>query len=563
MKARKLSTILAAFLAVVTISACNPSTEPTTNPSVGDTSETTTSVPSTESTSTVDPNVKTNEDFEKARISYTDANGNEFPLTRNTLYTNSGDPHLDSTQPQRVLVIPFGFGNGKYDETPERLEKINKVFFGTDEEMEELGAWTSVASYYSRSSYNKAKFEGKVIPTWVIWNGTEQAACNGVTAAEYGVNWYRTEYAKENHGALGADAEPLSYFDANNDGFIDLTWVVYSHPTTNTGEWWAYVTYTSNKAGATDNPNVKTLGFASIDWMDKKYQGYDSHTYIHETGHTFGLDDYYDYNSYWSPFGKVDMMDSNLGDHNAYSKFSLGWVQPWIVDDSAEITLRSTTLTGDCFVLPSTNYNGTAFDEYLMVEFCTPEGLNEADYKNANEGIVGFNKPGVRVSHVDARVYGKSGRDTYLIDNPEEGYDIRIGNSKGGRIGIKVDGDYWPTAQGSKEGKNMAHLTIIESSFDRSKNPLNDSGYTATNSSLFKEGERLNFTGAWAEVFMPSGTNLWNKAKSITSWTKDGNKDAQNFTIDTTMTIDYSLRVLSIEKVDGEYIAKIRVTKSA
>ena len=571
MKKKILLTSVVALMTVAALVGCGPTSEPTSDPTSSPTTSTTdpTSNPTTDPTVSnplVEPNEgeKTNADFEYARTTYTDDEGNEHPLTRNTLYTNSGDPHLDSTQPQRVLVIPVGFDNPKYAEiqTAEKIKQIETTFFATDEEMAEVGGWKSVASYYTESSFGTAKFEGKVAQSWMIWDGKETSSdCSGVNAANKGVQWYKDEYAKENHGALGPDAEPISYFDANKDGYVDLVWIVYSHPTTTSGDWWAYVTYTSNRPGTHANPSAKTLGYASIDWMEKKFNGYDAHTYIHETGHTFGLDDYYDYNGFWSPFGKIDMMDSNVGDHNAYSKFSLGWLSPLVVNDSALITLKSTTLTKDCFIIPSPNYNGTAFDEYLMVEFVTPEGINEQDYTIAYEAIQGYSSAGIRVSHVDARVFNQeSTRDGYLIDNPEDGLDVRIGNSRGGRMSIKSDGDYWPDGQGSATGKYMAHLTLIESSFDTSKNVLTDSNYVATNGSLFKEGDRLSFTsGGWAKTFMPSQTNLWNKAKSITSWT--GN--AQNFEVDETCTIDYSLRIVNIERIDGEWYAQVRVTKQA
>jgi hypothetical protein len=195
-----------------------------------------------------------------------------------------------------------------------------------------------------------------------------------------------------------------------------------------------------------------------------------------------------------------------------------------------------------------------------MVEFVTPEGLNEQDYNNVSQSGAGYATTGIRVSHVDARVYNSQcTRDSYLIDNPEDGLDVRIGNTRGGRQSIKSDGDYWPSAQGSATGKYMAHLTLIQSTFDTQKNVLTEANFVADSNALFKKGDRLNFTGAWASTFMPSGTNLWNKAKSITSWVGS----AQNFEVDESMTIDYSLRVMNIEKVNGEYIAQVRVTKTA
>ena len=55
---------------------------------------------------------------------------------------------------------------------------------------------------------------------------------------------------------------------------------------------------------------------------------------------------------------------------------------------------------------------------------------------------------------------------------------------------------------------------------------------------------------------MPSGENLWNKAKVITEWSSNG---SQKFTIDDTQKIDISLRVNEIVK-DEEYGYKALIT---
>lgn len=519
----------------------------------------------------VNSNVKTNDDFEKARTTFTDSKGVEQPLNMQTIYSNSNAPHLDPLNEQHVLVVPFGFTDDNLAsvQSKENIDRIHTSFFGTEEEIAEVNGWYSMATFYNKSSYGKAVFGGDVLPNWCVYNGTSNEFYNkykgdlGVNAAEYARTWYLAEYDKENHGLLGEDAKPFTYYDANNDGFLDLVWIVYSHKTGTTNDWWAYVTYTGNSANKT-KPTVKTLGFASVDWLDSAFNGYDPHTFIHETGHTFGLDDYYDYNDLWKPMGGVDFMDQNLGDHCMFSKFTLGWTSPWVVDDDAIITLRPGTTTGDCFILPSPNYNGTAFDEYIMVELMAPVGLAEQDYKRGYQNTKGFSQPGLRISHVDARVY-RGNRDTYLVDNPQDGLDFRVSNSKGGRISVLKDSDYFYTDYEKRDIKSYFSLThLIESTINKDENCMNSSHYNASNSSLFKKGNRFNLKpgvkDGWADVFMPSKTNLWNKAKSITSWTGV----EQEYEVDKTCTFNYSLSVLNIaEDAEYGYIATVKVTANA
>lgn len=509
---------------------------------------------------------KTNADFQKAKTTYTKG-GVEYQLNRNSLYKNQDAPHLDPmSKESHVMVVPFGFTDRTAVQTQANIDRIQKCFMGTTEEIRAVGGWESLASFYNKSSYGKTKFGGQVLPTWCVYEGTTtQFNGGGVKAAEYAKTWYEAEYAKANHGALGADAHPISWFDADNDGFLDLVWVVYSAKTVQGTDWWAYVTYTTNKKGTATSPNVKTLGWASIDWLDKGFGGYDPHTFIHETGHTFGLDDYYDYNGAWAPMGGVDFMDHNLGDHSMYSKFSLGWTAPLIVNDTARITLHPGTTTGDCFLLPSPGYNGTAFDEYMMVELMAPVGLAEQDYKNGYESTAGFSEPGIRITHVDARAYSND-QNKPLTTNPQDGIDVRFDNSKGGR----ASGSYhayhdWMTREdGSKF--YCPEFSLMESSFSEATNWTTSNTYNASNKTLFKKNARFNLkpSDVWAKNFMPSGTNLWNKAKTITSWTNIQKDDTQKSTIDETCTFNYSLKVISVEpNAEYGYEAVVEVTANA
>lgn len=518
------------------------------------TTDTTTSSSSQTTSEDSFPTINNDDNYKKASTTY----GDNQNLNMRTLFDNQSAPSLDPLEEQHVLVVPFGFTESQWvdRQTTENLELIRIAFEGTQEEVDEASGWMSVQGYYDMSSYGKANTTFDVVNTWCIYDGAAESLGGGYNAAVYAAKWYKEEYAKENHGSLGTDAKPITYYDADKDGVIDAMWCIYSHSTGDVNsDWWAYVSHYPVKNASASDPQVSTFGWAGIDTFEGTV---DAHTFTHETGHIYGLADYYDYNSSWAPLGGIDMMDHNVGDHNAFSKFTLGWVNPWVVDKPGQIVLRSFSTSGDCFIIPSGNYNGTAFDEYLMVELVSPNGASEKDYKKGN----GYTKPGIRITHVDARVYSTN-RSTYLTDNVEDGVDFRCDNSKFGRSGITPYGsnDFWPSAQGSNTGTSFALITLIESSI-KSDNGLTMYNYSADDSSLFTEGDVFRITdtnSVWSSVYMPSGENLWNKAKVITSWDNSGR---QEFTIDESQRMDISLRVNEIVK-DDEYGYKALITISS
>lgn len=540
-----------------------------------------------------DEEIITEQDLPRGVTTYTDKKGNEKALTRAGIYSASGSPHLQSVtddgKKQRVLVAPVSFEDDPTDSNcidadDALLAKINTTFLGTEEEIKAASGSNiqSVQSFLDASSYGKADVEIIVLPCWVPYSGTpkqfESSASSGagVTMASYVRSWYLAEYAKEDHGDLGADwSYSWKDFDSDGDGYIDLLWQVYAYPYTSndTSFWWAYVTYTGNTANV-NQPQIMTLGWASTSFMSN-YGGYDSHTFIHETGHTLGASDYYDYNSKWKPMGTIDFMDGNIGDHNAYTKFIYGWNSPYILKEEdleggkvAEITLRASTLSGDCLVLASPDYNGSAYDEYLMVELVGPYGICENDYVSGYESTTGFTEPGLRILHVDARMYNGD-HDSYITDIDklgQEGGDWRVDNSYMGRSGTgSSDSDFWPDEDGYAStingvGAYFTEVSLIESTFTSTDNWRKEKLYVADNSTLFKKNARFSLSSkyGWAENFMPSGTNLWNKAKTTTGWKSS---KQQEYTIDEDCTCDYYLKVTDIQE-DDEYgaIATVRIT---
>ena len=63
--------------------------------------------------------------------------------------------------------------------------------------------------------------------------------------------------------------------------------------------------------------------WVSYDFVNDKYLDFynynklDTHTFVHESGHLLGLNDYYCYDTEntWDPAGVLDMQSYNVGDH--------------------------------------------------------------------------------------------------------------------------------------------------------------------------------------------------------------------------------------------------------
>jgi hypothetical protein len=134
----------------------------------------------------------------------------------------------------------------------------------------------------------------------------------------------------------------------------------------------------------------------------------DAHTFTHESGHLLGLPDYYSYDfsgiGARAAQGGIAMMDLNIGDQDSFSKIALGWSDPYYVTEDCVVELKPNEASGDCILLAD-NWNGTAFDEYILLDLETPTGINKMDAETAYPGRQKYyNTPGIRAYHVDARL---------------------------------------------------------------------------------------------------------------------------------------------------------------
>ncbi|MFA6829892.1 MAG: hypothetical protein WCR67_04245 [Bacilli bacterium] len=358
-------------------------------------------------------------------------------LNKDNIGLGVGYHYLPSIGDRKILVIPIEFSDDSF--TNIEMQRLEYSFFGDSNQT----GWESVASYYSKASYGKLSLTGEVSP--IINLGMTKAVFKAKCAED---SYYTDAVMAQALKTLINNGEDYADYDTDGDNIIDAVWMVYSASYSNSSEssnpFWAFTTWATDNAIVNTTTNLKCnlYSWASIDFLLEKnysitsYQqaldttNADSHTFIHETGHMMGLDDYYSYDygnksssgstNYDTPVGGPDMMDFNVGGQNAYSKYFLGWIEPTVITTEYLSTngntlnlnaLESESDDGNqAFILPIYDgeaevFNGTPFDEYLIIQYYTPDGLNSSDsYEAYENGMKMYTKPGVLVYHVNSRI---------------------------------------------------------------------------------------------------------------------------------------------------------------
>ena len=278
-------------------------------------------------------------------------------------------------------------------------ERLEKAFFGTSEDT----GWESLQSYYYKSSFGKLNIQGTVLdpfPTnessgYYERLGNEDVAVGKIIKAA--LEYYDSTI-------------DYSEYDTDHDGYIDGLYLVYTAPVNYTNSdslYWAFTyEYFTNDVEYYDGVEADYYCFFGYDFLDEELANgttpiINTETIIHESGHMLGLDDYYDYDDSKGPkggLGGADMMDYNIGDHNTYSKAILGWVNPYVVNGyDITIEIGKAVETGESIIVLN-EWHDTYFDEYLLIEYYTPTGLNALEAGFSGQ----FSVSGIKIFHIAA-----------------------------------------------------------------------------------------------------------------------------------------------------------------
>ncbi len=463
-------------------------------------------------------------------------------VKRNNYYNTPGFPLSGN---QHMLVVPVWFTDSSsyikasYKQTV--IEDIRKAYFGSKEDT----GWHSVATFYNEESSNRLTLDGTVTGWWEC--GLSATTVGGYTnsnsLAVDAADWFFD----------GTPEHPRSYYDGNNDGYIDSIMLIYAAPDQTViksfGEnMWAYCFWVQDSSQrSTTNPGVNTYFWASYDFMygsnlayshtgntysngDTSHCKIDAHTYIHEMGHVFGLDDYYDYTpgeNRLNPAGGFSMQDNNVGGHEAFSMTAFGWSNVYIPTESCELTLSDFQTSKQVIILsPSWNSNDSPFDEYMLLELYAPTGLNEMDssYQYQNRYPLGPSDVGIRLWHVDARLFRNG---SFTTNASLSGIRLGLNNTS------TTDDQGGRTCSAGASYQEYNLLQLIR----------NDTNATRQSKDNLK------------------GTDLFKQGSSYSQSTF-ANQFPRGNTLNTGSTLGWSFTVNSILQDDGVYKAIIRFTKA-
>ncbi|MDR0934993.1 MAG: hypothetical protein LBM03_01650 [Erysipelotrichaceae bacterium] len=433
---------------------------------------------------------------------------------------------------QKMLVIPIALKPGYAGSdsvstwTEAKLKDLESYYFG-----ESTNTKVSLKDYYTTASFGNLNIDGMVSDVY------EETSSSLTVSSISGDLSYQTlfklienavEWVEDNHSEID-----WKEYDTNEDGCIDSIHLITNY---NATDWntplWPHM-YETGSIGTLDKPLANVYSISAINHVSNAI------TAIHEQGHIFGLQDYYDYSNNGTSIrdyvGGADMQSHNVFDWNSFSKLSTGWTKPIVIDGNKNetiINLRPASSTGDCLIVPTGNWNGSAFDEYILIELFTKVGNNVRDWSSWGNLARG----GIRLYHVDARIYGYDGElssgNGGVVDN------VKQSSYEHFEVGANNSYDASAYASGAVPGfENFKLLTLIqEGGVDTFGSSSSYARHSLNQDDLFHTGDTFTFE-AYKQFFLKN-------TKDVASTMDDGTIFPYTITFENVSDIGATIKVV-------------------
>lgn len=330
----------------------------------------------------------------------------------------------------KMLLVRVEFADVKFEDSKIYSEE---AFYNMVMGDESTGIFPheSLNAYYERSSYGKLN-----ITSDQVYSCTVSKNRDAYEWADEG----EQELLMEVFEMLDESVDFTDY-DANHDGRIDGVCINFAGENTGWGStWWSHK-YDFLDSGIMYD-GVTPAGYIFLETYLED-ETYGTQTLIHETGHMLGLPDYYSQNS--DGIGTTDMMNNNIGDHNGFSKWLLGWIEEENIlrisreDGAAEVELSplSCEVPGDKKLIAVIAPEDTSvYSEYFIVQY---------DEHRGNQSVSDIMDPRYRIYHVNANL---NEEETDFAHDNLYAYDgkylikaVSIENEYGWKRDYYVEGD--------------------------------------------------------------------------------------------------------------------------
>ena len=363
----------------------------------------------------------------------------DFTKAKNVKDVTDQGYYLDgcpTTVSPAVLVIPVEFSDSLAASKGYTTSALVNAFSENG-----VTDYYSVYDYYYISSYGQLTLDITVLDYWFKPQYSSSYYYNA-TYDYYGESVAIGDQLILNEALAYLEGiMDLSAFDSDNNGIIDAVVLVNTLDVGEEDFYWAYRywnIYTDDYGyyyeydGVSANDYVwasyqflheTTDASGETVYTDKSAMS--TYTFIHEFAHLLGADDYYDTEYVTDPMNGLDIMDSMLGDHNAYTKFNLGWITTSrlvVTSGSVTLTLEAFAKSGDTIIIANNwDDNLGAYQEYYVIVYYTGTELNAG-----NGGY--FLRDGIVVYHVNASLYkevidGTTYYDVYNNNTSPSGYN--------------------------------------------------------------------------------------------------------------------------------------------
>lgn len=257
---------------------------------------------------------------------------------------------LPTTGSPKVLTLLCDFSDYRAPASPSPADFASNFYGNGTAAAQAFAPFESMNRYYYRASEGLLNLQGNVLGWYQFPNNKSSYQVNTYGDAAHNQAVFNIFKTAMNHYNATHD---FSQYDNDGDGFIDSVTLLYNGPNTGWGSfWWAYQwSFFVNDAATTtwDGKKIKKFVFQFISKRGTGNTDVDPKVLCHEMGHLLGLADYYDYTPSQNPrggIGGLDMMDANKGNHNAFSRWVLDWINPTVVGSGAP-TLRTLNASGD------------------------------------------------------------------------------------------------------------------------------------------------------------------------------------------------------------------------